>query len=49
MEEVALIVTALKTGLKEIVGAFGEYATELGLGKEEIATARKVAGIDRQD
>jgi len=49
VEDMALIVTALKTGLKEIVGAFGEYATELGLGKEEIATARKVAGIDRQD
>lgn len=44
--EVDLILDALKTGLKSMVGAFGQYATELGLGREEISVARKVAGME---
>ena len=46
VEEVALIVTALRNGLKGMVEAFGKYATELGLGREELAAARKIAGVD---
>lgn len=45
VEEVDLVVASLKTGLKTMVGAFGQYANELGLGREEIATARQVAGM----
>ena len=45
-EEVELIVGALKTGLRDMLGAFGQYATELGMGAGEISTARKVAGMD---
>ncbi len=45
VEEVDLIVDALKTGLKSMVGAFEQYAVELGLGREEISVARKVAGM----
>ena len=46
IEEVELIVKALRSGLRDIVEAFGQYAAELGLGKEEIVTSRKIAGID---
>ena len=46
VEEVALIILSLRNGLKEIVEAFAEYAAELGLGQEEITTARKIANID---
>lgn len=46
IEEINMIRAALKDGLRDIVDSFGQYATELGLGKEEIATARKVAGMD---
>lgn len=49
VEEVALIVTSLKSGLKDVVEAFGTYAAELGLGKEEITTARKIAGIEADE
>lgn len=49
VEEVDLVVTSLKTGLKSMVEAFGQYATELGLGMEEISTAREVAGMSEGD
>ena len=46
VEEIALIVDSLRGALKDIVSSFGQYAAELGLGKEEIETARKIAGLD---
>ncbi|KAK4696767.1 nucleoporin NDC1, partial [Lecanoromycetidae sp. Uapishka_2] len=46
VEEVDLLVESLKTGLKAMVGAFGQYANELGLGREELSTARKIAGME---
>lgn len=46
VEDVGLVVESLKTGLKTMVGAFGQYAYELGLGREEISTARKIAGME---
>ena len=49
VEEVDLIVRSLKTGLKDMIGAFGKYATELGMGEGEIRTAKKVAGMEDSD
>ena len=46
VEEVEMIIQALKEGLKDVVEAFGMYASELGLGREELATARMVAGME---
>ena len=46
VEEIDLIFETLKTGLRSMVGAFGKYATELDLGREELRTARQVAGIE---
>ena len=46
VDEVVVIVTHLRTGLKGIVEAFGKYATDLGIGKEELAAVRKIAGVD---
>lgn len=46
VEEVDLIVSTLKTGLRDMIDAFGMYATELGLGEGEIRTAGQVAGMD---
>ena len=49
VEEVDLIVGSLKAGLKDMIGAFGKYATELGMGEGEIGTARRVAGMEDSD
>ena len=49
VEEVGLVVVSLKTGLKEMVGAFGMYATELGLLEKEMRIARTVAGIETDE
>ena len=46
VEEVDLIISSLKTGLRNMIDAFGMYATELGLGEGEIRIARQVAGMD---
>lgn len=46
IEEIELIVGALKGGLRDIVGAFGSYATELGITAGEIRNAKAVAGLD---
>lgn len=45
-EEVDLVVGSMKAGLKEIVDAFGKYATELGLSERDIKAARRVAGVE---
>ena len=45
-EDVDLVVGSMKAGLKEIVDAFGKYATELGLTQRDIKTARRVAGVE---
>lgn len=42
VEEVDLIVSTLKTGLKDMIDAFGMYATELGLGEGEIRLRDKL-------
>ena len=44
--EVALVVESMKAGLREVVDAFGKYATELGLTEMEMRAARKVAGVE---
>ena len=46
VEEVDLVVGSMKAGLKEMVGAFGEYAAELGLTEREMRIAKRVAGVD---
>lgn len=43
-EGVDLVVGSMKAGLKEMVDAFGNYATELGLTEREMNVARGVAG-----
>ena len=45
-EEVEIILDSLKRGLREMVGAFGDYAVELGLGVGEMRIAREVAGLE---
>lgn len=46
VEEVELVVATLKGGLRDIVAAFGSYATELGMAAGEMRTARGVAGME---
>ncbi|KAL6714877.1 hypothetical protein ACLMJK_007137 [Lecanora helva] len=46
VEEVEMVVGALKEGLKGVVEVFGGYADELGLGREELSAARRVAGLE---
>ena len=45
-EDVDLVVGTMKAGLKEMVDAFGQYATELGLTERDMKTARRAAGIE---
>ena len=45
-QEVDLVVGSLKAGLKEMVDAFGQYATELGLTEREMKIAKRVAGVE---
>ena len=45
VDEVEEVVGALKMGLKAVVGAFGVYGAELGMGREEMGVARRVAGM----
>ena len=49
VEEVEMVVTALKEGLSVLVGSFEEYAGELGMGKDEIKAASRVVGTDKDD
>lgn len=49
IDEVGLIVTALKSGLQSMVTVFGQYAVELGMAKAEIETAKKIAGVVNGD
>lgn len=44
-EDVERVLNSLRTGLRKMVAAFGEYAVELGLGPAEMRTAREVAGL----
>lgn len=46
VEEVDLVVGSMKSGLGELVDAFGKYATELGLTEKDIRAARIVAGVE---
>ncbi len=46
VEEVDMVVGSMKAGLKEMVDAFGKYATELGLTERDIKAAIRVAGVE---
>ena len=45
VEEVELVTAHLKTGLKQLIDVFGNYAPELGLGKGELRDAKRIAGL----
>ena len=45
-EDVDLIVASMRAGLKQMVDAFGMYATELGLTGKDLKVARTVAGVE---
>ncbi len=49
VEETDLVVASMKAGLKGMVDAFGQYATELGLTEKEIKIARSVAGFEADE
>ena len=46
IEEIDIILAALKGGLKKMVRTFGVYAGELKLGEGELRMARRIAGIE---
>lgn len=46
IQDVDLIVASMKAGLKQMVDAFGTYATELGLTAKDLRVARTVAGVE---
>jgi len=46
IEEVDMVISSLRSGLKELLEAFGGYADNLGLGIGEMRIAREVAGTD---
>ncbi|KAI4122606.1 MAG: hypothetical protein LQ347_006446 [Umbilicaria vellea] len=45
VEDVERTLNSLRTGLRKLVGAFGDYAVELGLGPAEMRIAGEVAGL----
>lgn len=47
--EVDLVIGSMRAGLKEMLDAFGKYATELGLTERDIKTARRVAGVEADE
>lgn len=49
IEEVDMVISSLRSGLKELLEAFGGYADNLGLGVREMRIAREVAGTDGGD
>ena len=46
VEEVDVLVECLKKGLRELVGAFGQYREDLGLGTKEMRLAREISGMN---
>lgn len=46
VQEVEIVVGRLKGGLGDVLAAFEEYVGELGMGREEVRSAREVAGLD---
>ena len=46
VEEVELVKDHLKSGLSQLVLAFGDYAIDLGLNRSELRAAREAAGLD---
>lgn len=46
IEEVEIVLGALKGGLKSMVRVFGKYAGDLGIGEGELRAARRVAGVE---
>jgi nucleoporin NDC1 len=44
VEEVNTVVDALRVDLQDILGAFGEYASSLGISEKELAEAKMLAG-----
>ncbi len=49
IEEVDLVVERLRSGLRELLEAFGGYADNLGLGVKEMRAAREAAGLESGD
>lgn len=49
VEEVEMIMKALKAGLRDIVAEFDAYTTELGMAAGEIRTAKAVAGMEGEE
>ena len=49
IEEVDMVISSLRVGLRELLEAFGGYADNLGLGSREMRIAREVAGKDKGD
>ena len=45
VEEVELVTAHLRAGLKQLIDVFGIYASELGLGKDELREAKRIAGL----
>lgn len=46
IEEVDMVISSLRSGLRELLEAFGGYADNLGLGIREVRIATEVAGTD---
>lgn len=46
VEEVELVKSHLRSGLSQLVSAFGSYAVDMGLSRSELRTAREAAGLD---
>lgn len=44
VEDVEIVLECMKQGLGEMVEAFGKYAKELGLGREETQVAKRLGG-----
>ena len=48
VKNVEMVVQCLKTGLGEIIQAFGQYAGDLGMEPTEISRARRIAGTEAE-
>ncbi|TKA83478.1 hypothetical protein B0A55_00568 [Friedmanniomyces simplex] len=48
LDEVRQVLEVLRSGLEEVVLAFGEYAGALGLSKAEMRQAREMIGVGRE-
>lgn len=49
IEEVDLVISGLRSGLRELLEAFGGYADNLGLGSREMRIARETAAVHGGD